>query len=94
VFTVKGGKYTAKIVRLGASNFDVSEVLSGLNEGDSVAILNVAVLQAQNQADMNNIRNRAGVPGMQRQQPTGGAGGAGGGGGAARPAGGAPRGGG
>ncbi|HXV17605.1 MAG TPA: efflux RND transporter periplasmic adaptor subunit [Gemmatimonadaceae bacterium] len=92
VFTVKGGKYTAKIVRLGASNFDVSEVLSGLNEGDSVAILNVAVLQAQNQADMNNIRNRAGVPGMQRQQPAGGAGGAGG---AARPGGGggAPRGG-
>jgi len=90
VFTVKGGKYTAKIVRLGASNFDVSEVLSGLNEGDSVAILNVAVLQAQNQADMNNIRTRAGVPGMQRQQPAGGAAG----GGAARPAGGAPRGGG
>ncbi len=90
VFTVKGGKYTAKIVRLGASNFDVSEVLSGLNEGDSVAILNVAVLQAQNQTDMNNIRTRAGVPGMQRQQPAGGAAG----GGAARPAGGAPRGGG
>jgi HlyD family secretion protein len=88
VFTVKGGKYTPKVVRLGVSNFDVSEVLSGLSEGDSVAILNVAVLQAQQQADMNQIRNRAGVPGMQRQQPAGGAGGA-------RPAGGgAPRGGG
>jgi HlyD family secretion protein len=94
VFTVKGGKYTPKVVRLGASNFDVSEVLSGLNEGDSVAILNVAVLQAQNQADMNNIRNRAGVPGMQRQQPA--TGGAAGGAGGARPGGGggAPRGGG
>ena len=93
VFTVKAGKYTPKVVRLGASNFDVSEVLSGLNEGDSVAILNVAVLQAQQQADMNQVRNRAGVPGMQRQQPTGGAGA--GAGGAARPGGGggAPRGG-
>ncbi len=92
VFTVKAGKYTPKVVRLGASNFDVSEVLSGLNEGDSVAILNVAVLQAQQQNDMNQIRNRVGVPGMQRQQPTTG----GGTGGAARPggAGGAPRGGG
>ncbi len=89
VFTVKAGKYTPKVVRLGASNFDVSEVLSGLNEGDSVAILNVAVLQAQQQTDMNQIRNRVGVPGMQRQQPA-----AGGGGGAARPGGGAPRGGG
>lgn len=90
VFTVKAGKYTPKMVRLGSSNFDVSEVLSGLNEGDSVAILNVAVLQAQQQNDMNQIRNRVGVPGMQRQQPA--AGGAGGG--AARPGGGAPRGGG
>ncbi|HUQ47235.1 MAG TPA: efflux RND transporter periplasmic adaptor subunit [Gemmatimonadaceae bacterium] len=94
VFTVKAGKYTPKVVRLGVSNFDVSEVLSGLSEGDSVAILNVAVLQAQQQADMNQIRNRAGVPGMQRQQPAGGAGGAAGGAGA-RPggAGGAQRGG-
>lgn len=73
VFTVKGGKYIPKVVRLGTSNFDVSEVLSGLNEGDSVAILNVAVLQAQQQTDMNQVRNRVGVPGMQRQQPTGGA---------------------
>jgi HlyD family secretion protein len=87
VFTVKAGKYTPKVVRLGVANFDVSEVLSGLSEGDSVAILNVAVLQAQQQADMNQIRNRAGVPGMQRQQPAAGAGGAGGAGGA-RPGGG------
>jgi len=90
VFTVKGGKYTPKIVRLGASNFDVSEVLSGLNEGDSIAILNVAVLQAQQQTDLQQVRNRAGVPGMQRQPTTGGAAG----GGAGRPGGGAPRGGG
>ena len=89
VFTVKGGKYTPKVVRLGTSNFDVSEVLSGLNEGDSVAILNVAVLQAQQQNDLNQVRNRAGVPGMQRQPTTGGAAG-----GAGRPGGGAPRGGG
>ena len=89
VFTVKGGKYTPRVVSLGISNFDVSEVLSGLNDGDSVAILNVAVLQAQQQNDLNQIKTRiGGVPGMQRQQPAAGAGG-----GAARP-GGAPRGGG
>jgi HlyD family secretion protein len=95
VFTVKAGKYTPKVVRLGISNFDVSEVLSGVNEGDSVAILNVAVLQAQQQNDLQQVRNRAGVPGMQRQPAAGAAGGAGAGG-AARPngGGGAPRGGG
>lgn len=68
VFVVKGGKYTPKVVQLGVSNYDVSEVLSGLNVGDSVAILNVAAMQAQQQASLDQIRNRAGVPGMQRQQ--------------------------
>jgi len=82
VFTVKAGKYTPKVVRLGISNYDVSEVLSGLSEGDSVAILNVAALQAKQQADLDQVRNRGGVPGLQRQQPAQG-GAQGGGGGAA-----------
>jgi HlyD family secretion protein len=85
-------KYSPRMVRLGVSNFDYSEVLSGVKEGELVAILNVAALQAKNQQDMNNIRGRAGVPGIQRQQPTTGGGGAGGAG--ARPGGGAQRGGG
>jgi HlyD family secretion protein len=81
VFVVNKGKYTPRMVRLGVSNYDVSEVLSGLNEGDSVAILNVAAMQARQQADMDQIRNRSGVPGLQRQQPSQGSGGAGGAGG-------------
>jgi hypothetical protein len=92
VFVVKNGKYTPKVVRLGVSNYDVSEVLSGLNEGDSVAILNVAAMQAKQQADLDQIRNRAGVPGLQRQQGTqGGAPGGAQGGAGARPGAGAPR---
>ncbi len=79
VFTVKDGKYTPKVVRLGVSNYDVSEVVSGLSEGDSVAILNVAALQARQQADLDQARNRAGVPGLQRQPATGTQGGAQGG---------------
>ncbi len=74
VFLVKNGKYTPKSVRLGVSNYDVSEVVSGLSEGDSVAILNVAAMQAKQQADLDQVRNRGGVPGLQRQTPaTGGA---------------------
>jgi hypothetical protein len=92
VFVVKNGKYTPKVVRLGVSNYDVSEVLSGLSEGDSVAILNVAAMQAKQQADLDQIRNRAGVPGLQRQQGTqGGAAGGAQGGAGARPGAGAPR---
>ena len=94
VFVVKGGKYIPKVVQLGVSNYDVSEVLSGLSDGDSVAILNVAAMQAQQQASLDQVRNRGGVPGLQRQQQ-GGQGGAGGGAGAGgRAGGGAPRGGG
>jgi hypothetical protein len=90
--TTKNKKYSPHMVRLGASNFDYSEVLSGVKEGDLVAILNVAVLQAKGQADMNQIRSRAGPPGIQRQQPA--TGGAAGGGAGARPGGAGQRGGG
>jgi len=82
--TTKTRKYGPRMVRLGASNFDYSEVLSGVKEGELVAILNVAALQAKNQQDMNNIRGRAGVPGIQRAPTTGGAPGGGAG---ARPGG-------
>ena len=83
VFVSKDGKYSPRTVRLGVSNFDYSEVLSGVQEGEQVAILNVAVLQARQQENLNQVRGR-GMPGMQRQQPaTGGAGGAGGAGGGA-----------
>jgi HlyD family secretion protein len=71
--TTKTKKYSPRMVRLGASNFDYSEVLSGVKEGDLVAILNVAALQAKTQADMNQVRGRAGVPGIQRAPTTGGA---------------------
>ena len=89
VFLVESGKYIPKVVRLGVSNFDVSEVVSGLSEGDSVAILNVAAMQARQQEEMDRIRSRGGMPGMQRQQPQGGQqGGQGGQGGAQRQGGG------
>jgi hypothetical protein len=66
---VNNGKYSPRTVRLGVSNYDVSEVVSGISAGDSVAILNVAAMQARQQEDMDRIRSRGGVPGMQRQQP-------------------------
>lgn len=89
VFVVANGTYTPKVVRLGAANFDYTEVISGLNEGDQVALLATAAIQAAR--DSSNARFRqmtgGGMPGMQRQQGstttgggTGGAGGAPGGG--------------
>ncbi len=80
-----GGGYAPRLVRLGATNYDDAEVLAGLAEGDTVALLNVALLQARR--DQQNARFRAstggGVPGM--TAPSGGA--TGGAGGGARPSG-------
>jgi HlyD family secretion protein len=94
VFVAAAGTYTPKVVRLGIANFDYTEVISGLNEGDQVALLATAAIQAAR--DSSNARFRqmtgGGMPGMQRQQGGGTQGGgapaAGGGGGA--PGGGGP----
>jgi hypothetical protein len=70
VFVPEGGSFTPKIVRLGASNYDYSEVTSGLAEGDQVALLAAATLQAQRQQSVERFRGMTGggVPGMSRQQ--------------------------
>ena len=91
---IGAGKYEPRLVKLGASNYDYSEVLSGLKEGDSVATLAVAALQAKR--DQQNARFGSmaggGVPGMQRAPAAGGAAAGapagGGGGGGGRPPGG------
>jgi HlyD family secretion protein len=68
-----------RILRLGLSNYDDAEVLDGLKEGDQVALLSVAELQAKRTQDQATLRSRmsGGTPGM----PGGAAGGRGTGGG-------------
>ena len=72
-----GGGYAPRLVRLGATNYDDAEVLAGLAEGDTVALLNVALLQARR--EQQNERFRAstggGVPGMTAPSGGGAAGG-------------------
>jgi len=51
-----------RIVRVGLSDFDYGEVLSGLKEGDQVAMLSVAQIQAQRAENISQIRER--VSGM------------------------------
>ena len=55
-----------RVVRLGLSDFDYSEVLNGVNEGEQVALLGVAEAQAQRKQDQSRIRQRvgSGVPGV------------------------------
>ena len=62
------GKYEPRLVRLGASNYDFSEVISGLHEGDKVASLAVAALQAKRDQANDRMRSmQGGVPGVQQQ---------------------------
>ena len=85
VFVKKGETFEPRLVQLGAANFDYTEIVSGVKEGEQVALLAAAALQAQRQQQNDRMKANSGVPGMQ-QAPAPGAGGA-------RPAGAAPRGG-
>jgi HlyD family secretion protein len=92
VFVKQGTKYSPRVVRLGVSDFDYTEVLNGVQLGEQVALLGPAVLQAQR--DQLQARIRAGSGGgLQTTTPAAGAAGGAGGaaGGGARGAGGGGR---
>jgi HlyD family secretion protein len=73
VFVKSGDTWVAKTIRLGVANYDYTEVLDdGLKEGDQVAMLSAAALQAKRQAQ--NDQMKAGA------SPLGGGGGGRGGG--------------
>ena len=75
VFVVKGTSYEPRMVMLGAGNFDYTEVISGLEEGEEVALLAALSLQAQRLQQSDRMRERmgGGVPGMtQGATPRGG----------------------
>ena len=78
VFVKKDSKYSPRMVRVGVSDFDYTEVLSGVQEGEQVALLGPAVLEAQR--EQLQARVRAGTGGGLQQTTTPAAGGAAGGG--------------
>ena len=81
VFVKKGTTYEPRIVMLGSANFDYTEVVSGVQEGEEVALLAALSLQAQRQQQNDRMRQNmgGGVPGMSQgggaaggQRPQGG----------------------
>ena len=75
VFLAQNGTFVPRVVSLGVANYDVTEVTSGLAEGDQVALVTTAMLlQAQN-ARQQRIKSFTSLPGMNSQQnkPRGGA---------------------
>ena len=60
--SVKGSgpaTYTPRNVMLGPGNLDVTEVISGLNEGERVVLLNVLAIQAQRQQQLDRSKSNA-----------------------------------
>jgi HlyD family secretion protein len=70
--------YHPRVVMLGSANFDYTEIITGLKEGERVALLASLALQAQRQQQNDRLRQGMGVPGL---TPNAGAGGRPGGGG-------------
>jgi hypothetical protein len=90
VFVKQGTKYSPRVARLGVSDFDYTEIVSGVKQGEQVALLGPAVLQAQR--DQLQARIRAGAGGgLQTTTPAAGAAGGAGAGGGARGGGGGGR---
>ena len=84
-------RFAPRLLQLGQGNFDFTEVLSGLNEGDRVVLVSALILQAQRQAANDRTKAQMGVPGLNpNATPAGGRGGPGGGGPGGGGGGGAP----
>ncbi|HEV8410518.1 MAG TPA: efflux RND transporter periplasmic adaptor subunit [Gemmatimonadaceae bacterium] len=80
VFIQRGTTWEAKTIRLGVANYDYTEVLDdGLKEGDKVAMLSAAALQAKRQ--QQNDQMKAGASPLGGGAPGGGGGRGGPGGG-------------
>ncbi len=71
VFVVKdSGQYEPRMVRLGVSDYDFSEVISGLQEGEMVASLAMAALQAARDERNARFGQMGGVPGLTKTTPS------------------------
>ncbi|HEU4990566.1 MAG TPA: efflux RND transporter periplasmic adaptor subunit [Gemmatimonadaceae bacterium] len=62
VFVADSTTYRPRVVMLGQSNFDYTEVLSGLQEGEQVVMLNVLAIQAQRQQQQDRFRQNQASP--------------------------------
>ena len=49
-----------RMIRIGLNDWDYTQVVSGLEEGETLAVVGAAQLQAQQQEFLNNIRSRSG----------------------------------
>ena len=82
VFVLKGTTWEPRLLRLGIANYDFTEVQSGVEEGEQVALMSAAILQLRRQQQMDRTKAMVGgTPGGMGGSSRGGGGPPGGGGG-------------
>lgn len=59
VFVQKGATWEPRILRLGIANYDFTEVQSGLEEGDKVALMSAAIMQLRRQQQADRMKSMA-----------------------------------
>jgi hypothetical protein len=64
VFVAENGTFTPRVVMLGLGNYDVTQVISGLKEGERVALITAAMLQQSRDERLQRMRDRMALPGM------------------------------
>ena len=58
--------FEPRVVLMGVSDYDYTEIIRGLEEGERVALLAAVALQAQRQQMQDAIRSRTSLPGLER----------------------------
>jgi HlyD family secretion protein len=67
VFVADSVGFAPRLVTLGVGNYDVTQVLSGLREGERVALISGAMLQQARTERQERIRSRVGLPGVRQE---------------------------
>ena len=67
VFVADSATFAPRLVMLGVGNYDVTQVLSGLREGERVALISGAMLQQARSERQERIRSRVGLPGVRQE---------------------------
>ena len=63
VFVIaEGGVIEPRMVMIGLTDWDRTEVVSGLDEGDRVALIGLSQLQAQREEFLERMRSRGSNP--------------------------------
>ena len=64
VYVASGTSFVPRVVRVGMSDLDYTEVVSGLQEGENVLLMTALAMQASRDSAMARMRRGGGMPGM------------------------------